>query len=265
MWNDSLDASSLMVSNFTNLKIMTFTDSGGTDCPTSCAVSSSNYIKLDDTAPFQPQSRILHEMGHIAAYKANAHVTTSDYCYPNFAPCTGGGWSLAGGAEWRDPQFEEGLATFFGDRALYWSNADAPHTCLSPSFCPSGSFNVETSLGSSCVFTGSDPDDRRVLQVVRFLRDLYDSVADSAEICAGEICTERTDLVTQGFGDFFGTYNAYPSCFGDHCDDEPWNTNWIGSWYIDDRDGRSGSDFKYHFENETTWDATDPYALNCEP
>jgi hypothetical protein len=59
-------------------------------------------------------------------------------------------------------------------------------------------------------------------------------------------------------------FAAYPSCFGDHCDDEPWDSS-FWQWYVDDPDGRSAADFKYHFEGLLGVNAVAPHALNCEP
>lgn len=137
MWANSLSQSNRMLSYFSNATIKTFDDT----CPTSCADGPANEIILDTASAFSPQARVMHEMGHLASFKANRDQTRSQTgqltCFPSTAwssssaPC---GWSLSDD-EWAVISFEEAVATFFADVALYQSNAASPMTCLSSSYC----------------------------------------------------------------------------------------------------------------------------------
>ena len=59
MWYDALDYSGRMRNVFTGLTIRAFPE----DCPTACANSGTNIVKIPANAAYSPQSRILHEMG----------------------------------------------------------------------------------------------------------------------------------------------------------------------------------------------------------
>lgn len=166
MWI-SLDESPRMLAGFSGLRIVTFTTDEN-DCPTSCAHGKDNWIRLNTGAQYKPQARIFHEMGHIATYVANAHRPTGEYCFPDIG--AGCSWNHAD-AEWRDVAFEEGFATFLGDRAIYGQAAPSPYTCNSTSYC-STNHDLEASLASSCDLVG-EKHDRQPIQVNRFLRDLH--------------------------------------------------------------------------------------------
>src|SRR6185436_5378939 len=69
-WN-VLATSQAMLNTFTNLEIRAFNNS----CPSSCTEPPNNRIQLDPTAAFRPQERVMHEMGHLAQYKANPYTS----------------------------------------------------------------------------------------------------------------------------------------------------------------------------------------------
>jgi hypothetical protein len=249
MWS-ALSSSALMITGFNAVKIHTFTDPAGNDCPNSCAQGKS-YIKLDANAAYTPQARVAHEMGHIAAYIANSYTPISDYC-----------WSFST-AEWRSDSFTEGLATFLGDASM-WSDASAdPRTCKSQGFCTANP--IEASSGAACSTSSTNPEFRHPLSVARFLWDVYDSVVDTSTICTGGGCVTRTDQLTRSVADILDVFHAYPSCFGDHCDDEPWDSNIFGNWHVDNRDGRSAEDFEFNFQKKFGTSAMDAWQMNCKP
>jgi hypothetical protein len=196
MWNEALRYSNLMLSVFTGLTIRAFPD----DCPTACASSGSNLIKMPEGSEFKPQGRILHEMGHIAAGVASgAAMDPGSYCYPleetpGGATCSDGsnnGWSMTS-SEWRGVALKEGMATLFGDVAIYWGNAVDPRTCLSSGPC-AASGTLEDSVGCSGTVG------RRALQMDRYFWDIYDSPSDGSD-----------DVDTEYYA-FFDTLNAIPS------------------------------------------------------
>jgi hypothetical protein len=226
MWFWSLFNSSRMVSTFTNLTIRPFNSA---TCNTSCAIADSNLVLLDDNAAFMPQARIMHEMGHIASFKAhgggfNGTGFCEFYSFPN-QNCTNFSWGF-GSAEWEAAGFEEGVATHLGDTGLYAQNATQPHSCLSATFCGTNSFNIETSLGTSC---GTNQN-RDPLNHVRYHWDVYDTNNDYT----GE-------TLSRGISEVIDTINSFGSGFGNRQKNEPFS-QFFGA--KDDWDGRSLVDFK---------------------
>jgi len=247
MWNDALAQSNRMYSYFTGVDIRAFSDNNGT-CPTSCTSGSDNRIYLNPGSAYEPESRVMHEMGHIASYRASRDQSFSasvDYSYPNTG--TGGGWSLTS-TEWSSASFEEGLATFLGDVALYGQSAVEPYTCISPGACATGWYNTETSLGSTC----AAGEEREPINVVRYLRDAYDTHVDYA----GE-------TLSQPYYAFLDTINAFGNGTDNRQKDEP-QCCILGICWICDQDGRSAVDFR---ENWKTWgtDSQTQWSDNCGP
>lgn len=197
MWNDSLKYSNRMLNIFTGLTIRAYP----TECPTACANSGDNVVKIPEGAEFKPQARILHEMGHIAAGKAaGASMDPGSYCYPlaekpaSGDDCSDGssnGWSFTS-SEWRGVALKEGMATVLGDIALYWSGAVDPRSCNSTGECAADA-TIETSIACSGTVG------RRAMQMDRYFWDIYDAQADG------------NDDVQAGYYVFVDTLAAIPS------------------------------------------------------
>lgn len=156
-------------------------------------------------------------------------------------------------AEYASASFEEGLATFFGDRALYWQANREPLTCLSRNACSrSANNNVERSTGtrSTCA-TG---EERWALTTDRYLRDVYDASSSG----------EWFDTNTESYSYFFEALYRFPNGRGNRDKDEPWKK--ILFWYsVDDRDGRSARDFRAHMEGYTGRSTYWNFSRNCYP
>jgi hypothetical protein len=198
MWNDSLVFSGRMQNVFTGLTIRAYPD----DCPTACANSGSNLVKIPEGAEFKPQARILHEMGHIAAGKAaGGAMDHGSYCYPLETTNCDGGWSF-GSDEWRGVALKEALATVLGDIALYWSGAPDPRSCLSSGECPA-SGTIEDS--GACSGTMG----RRAMQVDRYLWDIYDVAADGADAIAAPYYAFVDTLAAIPSGTDWGELSSY--------------------------------------------------------
>jgi len=247
MWSFGLSQSNRMNAFFTGLSIYAFDNT----CPTSCASGPDNRITLDNNAAYQPQARIMHEMGHIASYKGSRDQNrrqTGDcefYSYPSTSCVSGSGWSLTS-KEWEGAAFEEAVATHLGDVSLYRAFATEPHTCLSSAECSTGSFNIETSPGTSC---GTDQN-RVPLNHIRYHWDNYDSVSDYT----GE-------NLSRGMWEVVDTLNAFNNGNGNRQKDEPFDT-FLGIPFTDDLDGRSPIDFR---ENWIVWgtDSSTQLSNNC--
>lgn len=248
MWRNSLSWSTRMNSTFSNLSIRAFSDSVPyANCGTSCAFGSLNLIQLDANAAYKPQARIMHEMGHIASYKSNPFINGGNYCYPATAGTCG--WSLTT-AEWRAASFEEGLATFFGDTALYWGPNPEPLTCLSVGACSrAAANNVETSTGTVC----GVGEDRWALSVDRYLRDMYDTVDDPG----------FNEAMYRPYSEFFDVLAQFSAGTANHQGDEPWNASYTA---IDNYDGRAATDdFAFNFTSLTGLTSVNQYTYNCTP
>lgn len=242
-WVSSLSQSNRMNAYFSNVEIRAF-DSA--TCPTSCANGDSNRITMDDNSAYSPQARVMHEMGHIASYRASRDQSYlqagNQTCYPNTN--TGCGWGLDTG-EWASVAFEEGMATFLADVALYWPSATAPHTCISAGACGTGVFNLEASEGTSCAADRN----RYPLNNNRYFWDVYDSNVDYT----GE-------NLSRGVWEVIDTIHAADNGYENRQKSEVYY-QFIFVW-VDDVDGRSAIDFR---ENWITWgtNSSTQLANNC--
>lgn len=238
MWANSLAQSNRMNSFFTGVQVRAW-DSA--TCPTSCADGPNNRIIMDDNSAYSPQGRILHEMGHIASYRASRdqnYKQGGSYCFGGeAAPC---GWSL-NGPENASVHFEEGVATHLGDVSLYFQNAPEPHTCLSSVACANNSFNVETSSGTSCAANVN----RRPINAIRYFWDNYDSLSDYT----GE-------SLSRGVWEVVDTIHAFDNGADNNQKNEVWNA---ALTVMDDLDGRSAVDFR---TNWNTWGTNSQTQLN---
>jgi hypothetical protein len=212
MWNDSLQYSGRMLSLFTGLTIRAYPD----DCPTACASSGSNLVKIPEGAEFKPQGRILHEMGHIAAGKAaGAGMDPGSYCYPleekgSGDTCSDGSsntWSFTSD-EWRGVALKEAMATVLGDIALYWSGAVDPRSCLSAGEC-AASGSIEDSI--ACTGTVG----RRAMQMDRYLWDIYDTQADGNDHVGEAYYVFADTLAAIPSGTGWGELSSYKSAGGE--------------------------------------------------
>ncbi len=243
MWRFALNSSYAMQSYFNGLDVWV----NSNDCSTSCANGSTMIVKLDPNAEFKPQARILHEMGHIASYLSSndqEYRFSGTYNFPLLNQETGT-WNLTS-AEWGSVQFEEGVATFFGDAAFYGPANPTPFTCNSTGVC--NSFDTELSTGANNCVTN---EDRQVLSVVRFLRDAYDANSDWAG-----------DDVQQPLYDFVDTITVAGNGRGEGQKNEPWDIN--NPNQHDDDDGRSAVDFRRNFKTRTGVSIWKMWNRNCQ-
>jgi hypothetical protein len=96
---------------------------------------------------------------------------------------------------------------------------------LSTTACSTGSFNIETSIGTSC---GTNQN-RLVLNHIRYHWDNYDSVQDYT----GE-------TLNRGMWEVVDTLNAFDNGYDNMQKNEPFNNS---KGAIDNLDGRSPADF----------------------
>jgi hypothetical protein len=244
-WSE-FSLSNRMLAYFNNVELRAFSS----QCPTSCAFGADNRVFLDPDSAYEPQARVMHEMGHIASYRSNRDQqrnVQTDYCFPNQGG-DGCGWTM-NGPEWASVGFEEALATFYADTSLYSPWARAPHSCLASAVaCGDGFFNIEESH-AQC---GAD-ENRWPLTTMRYLWDAFDSNVD----IAGETL-QRNNY------EFFDTINAFDNGNANHQKDEAVCCDFFGACSLCRRDGRASSDFR---ANWAVWgtDSTFAFTNNCSP
>jgi hypothetical protein len=266
VWRLSLAFSPQMVANFTGLNIRGFANSipgflGS--CGTSCADGELNRIQLDQNAAFSPQARIMHEMGHIVAYKEKTYKIAAKYarwvyCWPNTSG-SGCGWTYNAG-EWGVTSFEEAFATFVADTTLYFPNAVAPHTCLAAqgTACTTGQFNLETSSASGGVnncgnlAAPTGPEKRWPLTLNRFLWDVYDAPNDSEAIAEG----------VSNYGRLLDVLSLYPTGTTYNDNNAPWNT---AMTLVTKQDYRGAQSYLDNYVNNFGVSLTVPVQNNCNP
>jgi hypothetical protein len=269
----------------------------GGACPSACACPSggTGFVHLTVAHPLENQARVQHEMGHIASRYLNGRSLVNDYCFPGtlqvvppatVATCVGGttdvgggGWDLNGfSGEWMNAAFEEGLATFLGDRAIYGQTNPEPTTCGGTSFCSptNTSLQVERSTGNgvvaACGNLGNTPNGgpiflrRSAMIVDRYLRDVYDSSNDG-NVCGGATCqwgTTFNDTQARLFTEVVQISARFQSGFSDHQSNEPWTDSTFNT--IDDRDGFGVGDYVWVYQNAVGGPAIDTSAarqFNC--
>ena len=275
MWNNSLGQSNRMNLYFTNLSIRAFEPpppappAANNTCQTSCAIGSFNpdepdqpgfgphLVRMDpNNSGFAPQARVMHEMGHIASFVASRDQSYNwggDYCFPTTAAavapltCAAAGWNI-GSPEWGAAMFEEAAATHLADVGLYFPTATQPRTCISTTFCSNAANNnIETSLGTTCGVNVN----RQAINSVRYHWDNYDNLDDYTGAAS--------DNLNMGMWHVVDTIHALGNGTGELQKDEPWNGT---GTILDDRDGRSNTDFQIAWNNFGTNSATQ-LSQNC--
>jgi len=267
-WRNAFNLVGILQTAYTNVEIRgVATSMPGFlgDCSTSCANGASKRIQIDsDSSSRKPQARMMHEAGHVANYLLKPfHYGFTNYCWDSSGATTapdGGtcGWSRTG-PEWAAAAFEEGFATFSGDNTLWFPNAVAPTSCNSTGRCTLTSSNKleETHFPFStnnCDTSVDTPENRYPMSTMRLLWDIYDSTNDA-----------DGDTMAEGTGAFWHMYANmanYASGVSNHQIDECWsNTNFN---VVDTRDGRSTSDYVFHYTNNYV-DVGLLSTSNCSP
>jgi hypothetical protein len=251
MWS-SLNNSARMRSYFTGVAIRAFEPSppnANIQCPTSCAFGPTNTIRLDSSAAYRPQARVMHEMGHIASQRAHpgqSYSTTADYTFDGVA-----GWTMTS-AEYSSASFEEGFATFAGNRTIYRQSNTNPTNCNGIGVCSTAANNLyELSAGSgNCVggTAAANFNQRAAINVLRYLQDLYDANADFA-----------ADTNQLSFAATFDSLNEFlANGTGNRGENEAYNAALTA---IDDLDGHCTTDYEAAYQIQNGID-TDAIRLN---
>jgi hypothetical protein len=215
-------------------------------------------VQLDPNAAFQPQARILHELGHIATYVANPWKIGENYTYGGNA-----GWIQAG-AEYGSAAFEEAFATHYGSVAWWWDNATTPTTCLSTATCytsgnPSANTDIEaTSFPHStnnCSFAAGNAEARWPLSAMRFFWDVFDNHNDA-----------DGDSYSANHGDFWqhlAMLAFYPQGTDTDQIEEPWNAT---KTTITEPDGRGSRSYSNNYVNSAHLQSIEVLRVdNCGP
>lgn len=269
-----------LVANLMNVDIRVFYGAGAAGplgvCPTGCAGIAAGgvpTVQLSTNDKFMNQSRVQHELGHIAGRLLSPRKLIGDYCFPDTGAaggvCTdsdGDGvtqarsWNLTT-PEWGNDGFEEAFATFIGDRVIYGQSATQPTTCISAAACSATASlsQVETSTGNGNV--GICPQNnqamrRSALIIDRYLRDIYDSSNDSSTCAAGTAATcqwtapSYNDTHHRSFAEMLNVISRFPAGTQNHERNEPFVTG--STTVINDREGFNCDDYMFVYINNGT-------------
>ncbi len=238
MWN-KLKLSGRMTTYFTNVDLLAFEKTAApyyttTNCATSsCALAAMKNLTaitspqrpayanqvptiiLDGNAatPYSPQTRVMHEMGHIADFLSGPNaglVRSTGYCYTGIGNCD---WTYTS-SEYRPTALTEGLATFLAVSAFHNDNTAETYVCtangnavaVAGTHCypggVTGAYTLEVRPAGACGMA----EGRRALNAMRFFWDIYDVAADG---------TDATDKDFFNILDALSTWPcpAYPACY----------------------------------------------------
>lgn len=245
-WRDVFSLVGVLQTNFTNVEIRGFADDMPLfrgNCPTSCASGETRQVQLDADAAFNPQARVMHELGHIATYVTHPWQRTRNYNWPDKTGT--GGWSQSS-AEWSDAAFEEAFATHYGNVAFWSDNAETPTSCNTSATCyaatgaPKLNADLEASsyahFVNNCDTSASNPEARRPLSHMRFFWDVFDSHNDA-----------DGDTYSANHGDFWRHLHNlawYPEGTGANQIDEPWNA---ARTSVTELDGRGSTSYDSNY------------------
>jgi hypothetical protein len=219
------------------------------------------YIGTSDDA-LAPQSRIMHEMGHIASSLMGPRHKVHNYDYPynvcDRVVCDGAWYQYT--PEWRGTSFEEAFATMTGDTTLWWPDAVQPTSGHSSGPCDPGdpaqqlwpmSYPYDTN------YCGAD-EGRWPLSAMRYFWHLYDESNDG-----------DGDTLQEGWNCYSCLYDNllnYPPGVGDHQLDEPWTDTTYSVVKPGGYDEMNTADYNWHYAND--FGKTDSNTLwidNCGP
>ena len=157
--------------------------------------------------------------------------------------CTCWGDDFVAAEEWKSRAFEEGIATFFADAAMYQDTAVEPASCNSISYCDGTDSELETN--SDC----DEPENqgRWALSYMRGLWDTYDEHNDS----------ESTNWA---YWYHFTALNEFPSGTGFWDAGGVWDDTYS---YFDEPDVRSAIQYRYWmYSRRGVW-VDVPFLNNC--
>jgi hypothetical protein len=242
-WRLRLSTAGQFAAYFTGLEIRGFAKTIFEYCPTSCAHGPDNNIQLDDAAAYKPQTRIMHEMGHIAVYVSQPW-TFAFASYGKNDP--GFTWDYQTD-EYASAGFEEAFASFAADSTLYNGNAVAPYGGATEDI---GYLQLETSDRSTgcAAAEASWP-----LSAERYLWDVYDNRND------GEAISEYDSNL---WWRIYRNYQHYAGGTGAYAADEHWNSTYTA---LDWPDGRGSYSYQQNYNLTYSFDTYTARWLNCSP
>lgn len=164
---------------------------------------------------FNPQSRMMHEMGHIADFLAgpsNGLLRSTGVDYDALTPDDWDKYSL----EWRPTALTEGLATFLAVQAFHTEYDPGPYVCsangndttASHRHCYPPGTTLDTDSIEDRIFSGScvTKEGRRPISAMRYFWDIYDVQSDGMD---------TTNLTTRDILESLAVWPcaAYPACY----------------------------------------------------
>lgn len=275
LWDKRLKYSNRMLARFDNLDIYGFDSTAPCNgnscasCGTSCArgyyelggnpawANARMTVVLDANAAYNPQERVMHEMGHIADYVSRYYRFSTGYGYTGDTS-----WNFTS-REYRPSALHEGLASFIGSSGFYHDYATDPRTCFSGDgvHCYAGGsggspMRIEPSSQGSC----GVEEGRWAISHTRFFWDLYDQVDDGSD---------TIDLQQYEIFDSIGALPCpnWPACYGSGQAHDPYSfvSNDLSQRTTSCVDCGSAWSFRNNMLNEYSkgYDVQDEYFNNC--
>jgi hypothetical protein len=184
-------------------------------------------LVLDSTAatPFDPQERVMHEMGHVADFVSAP--SQGRVVQVNGERDGMSGWAYQT-AEYRSKVMSEGLATFFASTALYVDNAPSAtaRTCFANGMGGAGArhcwetanavtADLESRGSGACVTS----EGRFFTSNLRFIWDLWDAGVDNSP-------WDNIDASLWDIADAMNTAPCtnYPFCYGSGSLHDAWSS-----------------------------------------
>jgi hypothetical protein len=218
-------------------------------CPASCNHGTQHQVQLCETCGFDPQARVMHEMGHAAIQ------TAKPWKLPNLPDYNGlPGWTYKQPG-WKVNAWEEAFATFLADSTIYWPNALQPHTCsTSKNACQPGLFNIEESDYPWYLKCATE-EERWPLSGMRALWDIYDDQ------------NEGYDNVSLGWAwwPIWDVLSLYPDGTARFAVDEIWDSSRTTVIHPDWRSGATYAHNLYSLYSPPWAWAGGPLSNNCYP
>jgi hypothetical protein len=268
-WRTTLAFIGVLINDFTGVEARGFQDTivsstfiPITDtCTSSCTVGSLKQVQFDTDAAFSPQSRAMHEFGHVASYLVRPWKVGVD------DSLNGSGWDWSQ-SEHASMAFEEAIATHYGN-ITFWNTLSAtPTTCLAgkDEYCynvvtppatsvPVAFSDFEASSWSGATNNCSVNEGQLPISMLRFLWDVFDG---------------RNDTTRDSYSALAGHYwqhaslmQFYDAGTGQFDHEEPWNGT---KTTVTEPEGRGAGSYAWNYVNRASLPNIDSQRSdNCQP
>lgn len=277
-WDLALQNSTRMQAYFTNVDILVFSNTCSTSCsrpwflnmasPPAYAEQKPTII-IDQSAgtPYNPQERIMHEMGHIADFVAGPNQgilrDTGDCGYDGVC-----NWNYTT-TEWRPKALKEGLASYLASTTLYQEIATDPRACFAngngvagSQHCFPGNAITDYSIEDGDFGHCGALEGRWPLNSNRFMWDIADAVNDDGE-------TTNLSLFNIYDSIYATPCPSWPACYGANDAHDPFSFVAADLSSVTNSVGEEDDSSQWYFRDvmlnyySGAYDVQNPYWANC--